>query len=352
MAIDKSILKAPEKPYQSEEYLRQLARSINALVDELADIEDFDNILNKPNNGLINAVINGSCIVSHRASQSLSTSWVYGQVDLIAVKAEGTVSDGTIKQSTGDYDISSSGMACMVEDATLTGDGAVIFRHRIEAKDARAFANNTAHFSAKAYHDVGSAVNCIVTINKADSEDDFSSVTQIDTETTSVANTSYETVSIAVDDMGDCRNGIEIQVKFDCGAITTKDFMLSELQLTAGLTQKSFEQRPTSLEEKLVNRYLRPVVGLVAVANSATNMQVVLEHHGMRDTPSYELTGALSMTDGVTSDFTQSSANIGTIHDNNKDHGRADIGNFSGLTSGTFHIQRGTGGVILASAEL
>ncbi|MCB9990673.1 MAG: hypothetical protein H6867_04760 [Rhodospirillales bacterium] len=312
---------------------------------------DYDDLTNAPNPGLVNAIINGGCLVSHRASVSLDNTWQYGEVDLLAVTAEGTVSNGTIRQFTGAYSLTQTGAACMVENATLAGSGAILFRHRIESKDARAFVDQAAHFSARAYHDVGSTMDYIITVRKADSEDDFASTTDIDTDTVTVANDTNDTIKFSIADMGDCSNGIEIEVKVDCGAVTTKDFFLAELQFSIGATQKPFEQRPVGFETKLVHRFLRPVTGLVAVANSGSNMQVVLNHPDMRAAPSYEVTAALAFTDGYTADFAQSSAHIGTIHENNKDHGRADIALFSGLTSGRFHIQRGAGGQILASAE-
>lgn len=313
---------------------------------------DYADLTDAPRPGLINAIINGGCKISHRGDKSLSASWQYGPVDLLAVKAEGTVSAGTIKQFTGAYSLTETGTACMVENATLTGAGKILFRHRIESKDARPFANGPAHFSARTYHDSGATLDYMITINKADAEDDFSAVTQISTGTVQVANDTNDDIALSVADMGDCRNGVEIIVSIDCGAITTKDFFLAALQLSIGDGQRPFEMRPAALETALVHRLLRPVTGLVAVANSGSNMQVVLNHPGMRAAPSYEVTAALAFTDGYTADFTQSAAHIGTIHDNNADHGRADIALFSGLTSGRFHIQRGAGGTILASAEL
>lgn len=313
---------------------------------------DYDDLTNAPNPGLVNAIINGGCLVSHRGELTLDNTWQYGAVDLLAVTAEGTVSNGTIKQVTSAYSLTATGGACMVEDATLDASGAVLFRHRIESRDARAFANQAAHFSARTYHDAGSTMDYIITVRKADAADDFGSTTDIDSDTVTVANDTNDSIEFSIADMGDCRNGIEIEVKIDCGAVTTKDFFLAALQFSIGATQKPFEQRPVALETKLVHRFLQPVTGIIGVANSASNMQAVFNHPDMRATPAYELDAALAFTDGYTADFTQSAPNIGTIHDNNESHGRADIALFSGLTNGRFHIQRGTGGKVLASAEL
>ena len=176
-------------------------------------------------------------------------------MDLLAVKGEGTVSAGTIKQFTGAYTLTETGAACMVENATITGAGAVLFRHRIESRDARAFANLAAHYSARVFHDTGATQDYIITLRKANAEDDFSTTTQIDTVTVQVADNTNDTIVFVIAAMGDCRNGIEIELKIDCGAITLKDFFLAEQQLSVG-TQKPFEARPVALETKLVHRFL------------------------------------------------------------------------------------------------
>lgn len=302
--------------------------------------------------GLVNAIINGGCLVSHRGNISLSTSFQYGAVDLLAVKAEGSVSAGTIKQVTSAFSLTKTGAACMVDNATLTGSGAILFRRRIEAKDAHAFVNKPAYYSARSYHDSGATRTYTITVRKANAADDFSAVTTITSGTDTVANDTNDDIALAIADMGDCKNGIEIEVKIACGAVTTKDFFLGEEQLSIGEFKQPFEARPAALETRLVQRYLRLISGFVAVANSASNMQVIFSHPDMRVAPSYSATGALDMTDGYTADFSQSGAHIGTIHENNAHGARADIALFSGLTSGRFHIHRSTGAGILASAEL
>lgn len=302
--------------------------------------------------GLLNAIINGGCLVSHRGNKSLSTSWQYGPVDLLAVKAEGSVSAGTIKQVTSAFSLSATGAACFVENATLTGSGAILFRRRIEAKDAALFYNKPAYFSARTYHDSGATRNCVMTIRKANAADDFSSTTLIATETDTVADDTNASIGMAINNMGDCRNGIEIEVKIECGAVTTKDFFMAEQQLSIGDVQRPFEVRPIALETKLVHRYLRPIAGIIGVANSGSNMQAILSHPDMRAAPTYEALAALNMTDGYTADFDQSGPNIATVHENTAHSARVDIALFSGLTSGRFHIQRGTSAIILASAEL
>ncbi|MEI8395905.1 MAG: hypothetical protein WCF85_14285 [Rhodospirillaceae bacterium] len=296
-------------------------------------------------------VTNGCCRVSHRASKALSTSWQTGPVDLIAVAAGGTVSAGTIVQASGVTSLSKSGYACQVQSATLTGAGTISWRHRIEARNAIALANGAAMVTARTYHDVGVSVTYTITVNKPTAADNFSSVTQIATGTVSVANATNADLSLAVGAMGDCSNGIEIITSAACGAITTKNFYLGDLQLVAGSLALPMMLRPVAVELALVARYLRPCVGLFGKANSTTNIQAVVSHPDMRTTPAYEATAALVCSDGISTDFTQSQISVATV-EANVNNGRVNLGYFTGLTSGTVMLQKGTGGTILASAEL
>ena len=57
--------------------------------------------------------------------------------------------------------------------------------------------------------------------------------------------------------MGDCRNGIEVEIKIECGAVTTKNFCQTELQLELGSVATAFEIRPVSQEEFHCQYYMR-----------------------------------------------------------------------------------------------
>ncbi len=290
-------------------------------------------------------VTNGCCRVSHRASKALSTSWQTGPVDLIAVAA------GTIVQASGVTQLSKSGYACQVQSATLIGAGTISWRHRIEARNAGSVANGAAMITARTYHDVGISVTYTITVNTPTAADNFASVTQIATGTVSVANATNADLSLAVGAMGDCSNGIEIIISAACGAITTKNFYLGDLQLVAGSLALPMMLRPVAVELALVARTLRPCVGLFGKANSTTNIQAVVAHPDMRTTPAYEATAALACSDGVSTDFTQSQISVATV-EANANNGRVNLGYFTGLTSGTVMLQKGSGGTILASAEL
>jgi len=299
-----------------------------------------------------NLVINGCCRVSHRASKALSTSWQSGPVDLIAVAAGGTVSAGTIVQASGVTTLSKSGYACQVQSATLTGSGTISWRHRIEARNAVALASGAAMITARTYHDVGSSVTYTITVNKPTAADNFTSVSQIGTGTVPVANATNADLSLAIANLGDCSAGLEIIISAACGAITTKSFYLGDLQLVAGTLALAMAPRPIATETALVVRYLRPCAGLIGKSNSATTIQIPLSHTDMRAAPSYEATAALNFTDAVTADFAQSQISVTTTHEATVNNGRISCGFFTGLTSGVTMLQRGSGGTILASAEL
>ncbi|MBI1207260.1 MAG: hypothetical protein GC191_08220 [Azospirillum sp.] len=299
-----------------------------------------------------NIVINGCCRVSHRASKSLSNSWQYAQIDLMACKADGTVSAGTIGQASGVTSLSVGGYAAQVQAATLGSGGAVWFRHRIEARDAVRLKDGAATLSMRVYHDVGSAIDWTLTVNTPTAPDTFAAVSLIATGTASIANDSNADLGLAIADMGDCSAGIEIVVKADCGAVTGKSFTLADLQLEAGTVKTPFEGRQIALEQRLVARFLQTVSIGVAKANSASNLQAAFDHRGMRVSPAYEATAALSFTDCTSGDFSQSTPDVSTVHEQNADGGRVSCGFFSGLTSGTTMMALTSGGAVLASAEL
>ena len=217
---------------------------------------------------------------------------------------------------------------------------------------ARDLAANQQQLSALATARTEIAQTYTLTVNKPTAADNFASVTQIATGTVSVANATNADLSLSVANLGDCSNGLEIIISAACGAISSKNLYLGDLQLVAGSLALPMAPRPMATETTLVARYLRPCAGLIGKANSASNMQIVLSHPDMRVAPSYEATAAVAFTDAVAADFVQSQASVTTVHDATAHNGRISCGFFSGLTSGTVMIQKGAGGTILASAEL
>jgi hypothetical protein len=176
------------------------------------------------------ALINPSCEINQPVTAvNLTSGKLFGNVDMFYAKGAGTaVSAGTINQSTT-ANCGNSGFALKLAGVTLTGTGKVHAYTFIESLNAKLYKNKTASFSVKVYHDVGSAIDYIIKINKADVADNFSAVTNIATASVqSVPNTTETLIKLENVDLGDCSNGIEIEIEGDCGAITTKNFEFTD----------------------------------------------------------------------------------------------------------------------------
>lgn len=208
-------------------------------------------------------IINGGCKVAQQSliAPNISTSYQFGPVDRFAMKATGSaVSAGTITQDTAST-LSVASYALKASGVTLTGSGIVYARYRMESKDAASYKNLVASLSLKVKHDVGSAINYVIYLRKANAVDDFSSTTDISNSgNISVANNTdtlikYENVSL-----GDVSNGLEIEVQAVCGAISTKNFSFSEWQMNRGVIALTFQPRLYDEELRACQRYLRPVL--------------------------------------------------------------------------------------------
>lgn len=170
--------------------------------------------------------------------------------------ATGTaVSAGTFGVVTNST-IGVTGKAFKFAGVTLTGAGILYQRYRMEAKDAVKFKNQIASFSSKVLHDIGSGKDFTVFIRKANVADNFGAVTAISDsgaqsiDTATETDLKYESVA-----MGDCSNGIEIEIKIETGAITTKNVELTELQFELNSVATDFEYRNIGSELALCQRY-------------------------------------------------------------------------------------------------
>lgn len=195
-------------------------------------------------------VINGTGIVQQRADYALvKDAYDFGP-DRFAGMATGTlVSAGDLTQ-TDAANVGVTGFAHKFNQVTLTGTGVLFHRTRIESKDAKNFKNLKASLGCKVYHTAGLAIDYTLTVRKADVEDDFSATTEISNDGGTSVDSATAT-SLAFEDitMGDCSNGIEIELKIECGAITLKDFEQTEYQLEPGTVVTPF--KPTRFDEIL-----------------------------------------------------------------------------------------------------
>lgn len=218
-----------------------------------------------------NLVVDGACRMSQTASKSLTTSAQYGAVDMFAAWGTGTaVSAGSINQNSG-APIGTEGYSLHLSGVTITGAGVVYARHRIESAVAKALKNKTASFSVLVYHDVGAAVNYTAVIRKANAADNFSGVTVIGTSAAQAIQSATGTLlkfeGIA---MGDCSNGVEIEVQAACGAIATKNFHFTEWQLEEGAIASKFD-RPSICQTIMdVERHLEKTYDLATNPGTVT----------------------------------------------------------------------------------
>lgn len=204
------------------------------------------------------ALINPNCQVNQAITAvNLTSGKLFGPVDMFYAKGQGTaVSAGTITQSTS-ANVGNSGYALLLSGITLTGTGKVNAYTFIESLNAKLYKNKTASFSVKVYHDVGSAIDYVIKINKADSADNFSAVTNIATATAqSVPNTTETLIKFENVSLGDCSNGIEIEIEASCGAITTKNFQFTDWQFNEGSVVLPFAVSDYNNEFNKCKRYL------------------------------------------------------------------------------------------------
>jgi hypothetical protein len=219
-----------------------------------------------------NFIINGGMEVYQRQTAYTLVKDVYGiAVDRFYGMATGTAVSAGIMEQTSAASLGRIGWAIKFSSVTLTGTGILYLRYRMESKDAIKFKNTTASFSSKVRHNVGSAINYTVYIRKANVADDFSAVTEISNSgaqsVSSATNTDlkYENIS-----MGDCSNGIEIEIKVECGAVAAKNFWFFELQFEEGVKATTFEFQPFAKELALCQRYYEKSYNYTGAPGTAT----------------------------------------------------------------------------------
>lgn len=208
-----------------------------------------------------NGFINGGMLVAQRGDLTLGSSAPaanagYGKVDRWQCWATGTaVSAGTATQTTS-ANCGRTGYALKLSGVTLTGTGIVFIKQRVESVNAVRFKNQTASVSVRVYHDVGSSINYTITIRKPTASDNYASTTTIATGSATAVSSATETLlKLENVSMGDCSFGIEVEIKAECGAITTKNFEFTEAQIEVAAAFTSFEYVSFEQELQRCQRY-------------------------------------------------------------------------------------------------
>ena len=221
---------------------------------DLSTIRTDDDVSNDTSSGgggetvqgqIQNKFINGSCRVpSDVGSVTVSGSYQESGVDSVFVKAQGTPTNGTadlVKTTLS----GSTGYALQVTDLTTGAGGTVDYRFRFNSVDSRDLVDGPAIFQCNVLQQTGLAKNYTISISTATAEDNFTSVSLISQSAgESVPDSVDTTISHSVADMGSCENGIEIVVSCASGAVTTRDFFISDIVFRKGQSLITFEQNP------------------------------------------------------------------------------------------------------------
>jgi hypothetical protein len=221
-----------------------------------------------------NFVTNGAGSVAQRVTgtdvlkNAAASTYVRGACDMFAGAWSGTAcTAGSLNQDSSAA-VGRTGYAHHFSGVTLAGTGVLYHRTRIESKDAKALKNQSASFQVKVLHDVGSNVNFTLYIRKPAVADNFTSVTEIaNSGAIAVVSGTATTLSMENVSMGDCSNGIELEVVAAVGAITAKNLRLTEYQIEVGSVITDFEYE--SFQQTLLRcqRYLPALL-----SSSATQM--------------------------------------------------------------------------------
>jgi uncharacterized membrane protein len=282
-------------------------------------------------------IINGACHVEQRSIPTLSASYQYGPVDRFAAKVTPAPSGGTLTSGT----IPGYHRAVMLANVTVGAGGAVYFRYRMEARDCWQLYNQPASFSCRIYHNAGAPINFTIAVRKATVVDNFASVTNIATSAAQVvANATDTTIVLENVAMGDCSNGIEIEISGACGAVTGKDFYCGAIYVCPGPVAHSFIPNLLSIDLAACQRYFEVGgCGASAVASgSSTAAYIGWQFKGLkRAVPAIGHTGNPITLVGDSGSFNPSSNSLTSANPSITGTRVLSL-NYSGLTIGYGYV--------------
>lgn len=247
---------------------------------------------------------------------SVSGTFKYGKCELCKGALTGTTVAGTLTQGTGSG-AGVTGFTFQWNAVTTTGAGTAAWRFFLEAKNAAFIKNQTMSFGCIARHNAGVAIPFGINVYKANATDDFSAVTLISTGgTTSVASAVNSIISNAGVSLGDCSNGLLVEIVATVGVVTSKQFEIADVRVNWGSSVKTttYHAMPFPLLQDYALRYFEtlgvgagggPTVDIAfGVSTSATNANRLLTYSKKRAAPalSVQTIGSLSVIeyDGTT----------------------------------------------------
>jgi hypothetical protein len=206
---------------------------------------------------LKNYIINGGCVVAQRGNRSaVKDTWTYGGSDRTCVNIGGTTASGTIQR----YAVaaSASGYAQGIS-VTTTGIGAVFFQQRIESFNALSLNGKTVTVSALVYQNTGASQTAQLVIGKPTTTADvFSAQTALGTSSgfTIPSGTPTRISYTLALGAADASLGLYAQIGYSSiGAVTAKDFWITDFQLEPGAVVTPMEILPLPMERSLCEWY-------------------------------------------------------------------------------------------------
>lgn len=242
--------------------------------------------------GFKNRIINGDMRITQRGNVAVSNGAVfYGGADRTFVVAFNfTTASGFITRSA--LSGTTSGFGQYLANATTTGSGVVIFGQRIESANTIDLNSNSATLTGKLFQDTGGPITATITVRKATVLDNFGGSTQIGGNVLVTVPSGVLTPFSLTTTLGatDANNGLAAEVSLAVGAVSNKNFAISDLQLEKGSTATSFDYRSYGTELALCQRYyeksfdpnVAPVNGpnTTTFGSEAGSVTMVFPHRG------------------------------------------------------------------------
>jgi hypothetical protein len=205
--------------------------------------------------GLRNRIINGSAMIGQRGAVALTAAAQYGSDRMLMWVGGGTAITGSI--SSNNMAGSSSGRGHYLSGTWTNGQPSFI--HRIESINCYDLSGKTITISGKFLQNTGSTQNIQVRIAKPSTTvDTFSATTVIQALTIYTFLDNALTSFSATFTLGatDAALGLQVEVYLSTSvSVTSKSFVLCDLQVENGSVPTPFEIRPYGLELSLCQRY-------------------------------------------------------------------------------------------------
>lgn len=183
-----------------------------------------------------NAVVNGNGLVANGATYTASVAGTfgYGQCENWKGALGGSTVAGTLQQGTG-RQVGATGRSILWASVSTTGAGTATWRVFIEAKDAARLIGGKASLQFKMFQDSGAPITVVANVYKANAVDDFTAITSLyASPPLSVPNLTATAIQFPAISMAACGNGVLVEVVATIGAVTNKNFDLTEVQLEPG----------------------------------------------------------------------------------------------------------------------